>query len=70
MQAIQNLATVGIQMSTPGGMRVVRGKLLFTQIEVGGARDESSCLRVGSVGEHLFLEGFWCLFRNKRMQYS
>ena len=41
-----------------------------TQIEVGGARDESSCLRVGSVGEHLFLEGFWCLFSNKRVQYS
>ena len=41
-----------------------------TQIEVGGARDESSCGRVGSVGEHLFLGGLWCLFSNKQVQDS
>ena len=44
-----------------------------TQIEVGGARDESSCLPVGSVGYRvalLLIEGFWCLFSNNSVKYS
>ena len=41
-----------------------------TQIEVGGARDESSCLRGGSVAEDIGIEWCWWLVTNKRGQYS